>query len=58
VRVYLPITEVREPDAVSERFLSETERIVITDLLGAGHSLRAIARELTRERHDQPGSAP
>ncbi|MFI7296818.1 hypothetical protein [Streptomyces sp. NPDC050121] len=58
VRVYLPITEVREPDAVSERFLSENERIVITNLLRAGHSLRAIVRELTREGHDQPGSAP
>lgn len=28
VRVHLPITEVRESDAVSERFLSENARIV------------------------------
>ncbi|MDI5904768.1 MULTISPECIES: IS30 family transposase [Streptomyces] len=49
VRVYLPITEVRESDAVSERFLSEDERIVIADLLRAKKSLRAIARELGRD---------
>ncbi|WUA20877.1 IS30 family transposase [Streptomyces canus] len=49
VRVYLPITEVRESDAVSERFLSENERIVIADLLRAGNSLRTIARELARD---------
>ncbi|MCD9880885.1 IS30 family transposase [Streptomyces sp. NR30] len=48
VRVCLPITEVREADAVSERFLSEDERIVIADLLRAKKSLRAIARELGR----------
>ncbi|WP_436801446.1 IS30 family transposase [Streptomyces griseorubiginosus] len=49
VRVYLPITEVRESDAVSERFLSEDERIIIADLLRAKKSLRAIARELGRD---------
>ncbi|MBX7550466.1 IS30 family transposase [Streptomyces sp. tea 10] len=49
VRVYLPITEVRESDTVSERFLSEDERIVIADLLRAKKSLRAIARELGRD---------
>lgn len=49
VRVYLPITAVREPDAISEQFLSENERIVIADLLRAGNSLRAIARELARD---------
>ncbi|MEU9168871.1 helix-turn-helix domain-containing protein [Streptomyces sp. NPDC048420] len=47
-RVYLPITEVRESDALSERFLSENERIVISDLLRTGYSLRSIARELAR----------
>lgn len=49
VRHYAPITEVRESDALSERFLSEDERIVIADLLQAGHSQRAIARELDRD---------
>ncbi|MBX7558568.1 helix-turn-helix domain-containing protein, partial [Streptomyces sp. tea 10] len=49
VRVYLPITEVRESDTASERFLSEDERIVIADLLRAKKSLRAIARELGRD---------
>jgi len=48
VRVYLPITEVRESDTVSERFLSEDERIVVADLLRAKKSLRSIARELGR----------
>lgn len=48
VRVYLPITEVRESDAVSERFLSEDERIVIADLCGP-RSPCAFARELGRD---------
>lgn len=46
--VYAPITEQRNTSAVSPRFLSEDERITIADMLRAGASLRAIARELGR----------
>jgi hypothetical protein len=38
VRTYVPIAMV--PPSVSERFLSEDERIVIADGLRAGQSLR------------------
>lgn len=48
VRVYAPITEQPDDGAISPRFLSEDERIVIADMLRAGASLRAIARELKR----------
>lgn len=44
--VYRPIVE--EAPAVSARWLSEGERIVITDGLAAGSSIRAIANELGR----------
>src|SRR5947209_9114022 len=46
--VYPPITEQRDTQAVSARFLSEDERVAISDLLRAGNSLCAIARELSR----------
>ncbi|MER6210863.1 helix-turn-helix domain-containing protein [Streptomyces sp. NPDC001642] len=49
VRVYLLITDVRESDTVSERFLSEDGRIVIADLLHAKKSVRAIERETGRD---------
>ncbi|MGH3716610.1 MAG: helix-turn-helix domain-containing protein, partial [Micromonosporaceae bacterium] len=42
-----PITA--EPRKISERFLSEDERLTIADLLRAGHSIRAIARGLGRD---------
>ncbi|MFC9978162.1 IS30 family transposase [Spirillospora sp. NPDC127200] len=48
VRVYAPITEQPDGGAISPRFLSEDERIVIADMLRTGASLRAIARELER----------
>ncbi|MEU9764086.1 IS30 family transposase [Streptomyces sp. NPDC047987] len=44
--VYAPIG--RKPGEVSDRFLSQDERIQIADLLCAGHSLRSIARQLGR----------
>ncbi|GAB3961112.1 IS30 family transposase [Actinoallomurus acanthiterrae] len=47
-RVYPPITEPRNTGAISPRFLSEDERIVIAEMLQAGSSLRAIAKELDR----------
>lgn len=45
--VYAPISD-KKPGQISERFLSEDERIQIADLLCAGHSLRSIARQLGR----------
>ncbi|MFD8403721.1 helix-turn-helix domain-containing protein, partial [Streptomyces anulatus] len=45
--VYAPISD-EKPGQISERFLSEDERVQIADLLCAGHSLRSIARELGR----------
>lgn len=45
--VYAPIAEKKD-GRVSERFLSEDERVQIADLLCAGHSLRSIARRLGR----------
>jgi hypothetical protein len=42
--VYPPIIEQRDDGTVSARFLSEDEHIAIADLLPAGNSLRAIAR--------------
>nr|WP_245651960.1 IS30 family transposase [Streptosporangium amethystogenes] len=47
-RVYPPIIEQPDDGAISLRFLSEDERIAIADMLRAGASLRAIARELQR----------
>jgi transposase len=44
---YPPITE--QPQGISPRFLSEDERMVIADLLRAGNSTRAIARQLGRD---------
>lgn len=43
---YAPITE--QPKEISPRFLSEDERVTIADLLRAGRSIRAIAKELER----------
>ena len=43
---YPPITQ--QPRVVSSRFLSENERMSIADLLHAGNSIRAIARQLGR----------
>jgi transposase, IS30 family len=40
VRVYAPITEHPADDAISPRFLSEDERIIIADMLRAGASLQ------------------
>lgn len=48
VRVYPPITEQQDPDAISARFLSEDERIVIAEMLQARSSLRTIAKKLGR----------
>jgi nucleoid-associated protein YgaU len=39
---YPPITEERDTGAISARYLSEDERLVIADLLRAGNSLRAM----------------
>nr|WP_243725920.1 IS30 family transposase [Actinomadura rubrisoli] len=47
-RVYAPITEQPDDGAISARFLSEDERIVIAEMLQAGGSLRTIAKELGR----------
>jgi IS30 family transposase len=44
---YAPITE--QPREISPRFLSEDERVTIADLLRAGRSIRAVARELGRD---------
>lgn len=44
---YAPITE--QPREISPRFLSEDERVTIADLLRAGRSIRAIAREIGRD---------
>ncbi|TDB91172.1 IS30 family transposase [Actinomadura sp. KC216] len=48
VRVYAPITEQPDDSAISARFLSEDERIVIAEMLQAKNSLRAIAKKLGR----------
>lgn len=47
VTKYPPISR-RKPSVISARFLSETDRITIADLLHARRSVRAIARELGR----------
>jgi IS30 family transposase len=47
IKKYAPISHQR-PAVISARFLSESERITIADLLHARHSIRAIARELGR----------
>lgn len=47
VKTYAPIAVV--PPSISERFLSEDERIAIADGLRAGQSLRAIAAQLQRD---------
>lgn len=47
VKTIPPISRLR-PAAISARFLSESERITIADLLHAGQSIRAIAVELGR----------
>ncbi|WP_396134431.1 helix-turn-helix domain-containing protein [Arthrobacter oryzae] len=47
VKKIAPISRLR-PAAISARFLSESERITIADLLHAGRSIRAIALELGR----------
>lgn len=47
-RIYAPITEQQDANAISPRFLSEDERIAIADMLRSGVSLRAIAWELKR----------
>lgn len=44
----VPPISLRKPTAISARFLSESERITIADLLHAGHSIRSIAVELGR----------
>ncbi|MGW6413182.1 helix-turn-helix domain-containing protein [Streptomyces vinaceus] len=63
--VYAPIAEKKE--AISDRFLSEDERVQTADLLRAGHSLRSIARRLGRgpstisrelHRNSNPTQAP
>ena len=46
VLTYPPI--VHQPPAISDRFLSEDERVAIADGLVLGQSLRAIASELGR----------
>jgi hypothetical protein len=45
-RYYPPIHA--EPVAISPRYLSEEERILIGDLLTAGHSQRSVAAQLCR----------
>jgi len=45
-RYYPPIHA--EPVAISTRFLSEEERILIGDLLAAGHTQRSVAAQLRR----------
>src|SRR6195952_5575703 len=45
-RYYPPIHA--EPGATSPRYLSEEERILIGDLLAAGHTQRSVAAELGR----------
>jgi hypothetical protein len=47
IKKYAPISRQR-PLVISARFLSESERITIADLLHARRSIRAIARELGR----------
>jgi IS30 family transposase len=66
IKKYAPISHQR-PAAVSTRFLSESERITIADLLHARRSIRAIAielgrspstvsREIRRNSHEPSGS--
>jgi IS30 family transposase len=45
---YAPVIDVRKRE-ISPRFLSEDERVLIGDRWRAGHSMRAIARELGRD---------
>ncbi len=47
IKKYAPIS-LRRPPVISVRFLSESERITIADLLHSGRSICAIARELGR----------
>jgi transposase-like protein len=45
---YAPVIDTRKRE-ISPRFLPEDERVVIGDRRRAGHSMRAIARELGRD---------
>jgi transposase, IS30 family len=45
---YAPVIDTRKRE-ISPRFLSEDERVLIGDRRRAGHSMRAIARELGRD---------
>src|SRR5688572_10955851 len=47
IKKYAPISN-QKPTVISARFLSESERITVADLLHARRSIRAIARELGR----------
>jgi transposase-like protein len=47
-RVHYPPVKITEPRLRSPRYLSEAERILIADLLRAGHGVRAIAGRLGR----------
>jgi IS30 family transposase len=46
-RTYPPIDQA--PPVISDRYLSEDERVTIADRLRTGHAIRAIARELGRD---------
>ena len=61
---YAPVVDTRK-QVISERFLSEDDRVVIADLRGAGFGVRAIAARLGRSpstvsrelcRNQDPGS--
>jgi IS30 family transposase len=47
IKRYPPIA-LQRPRVISQRFLSEEERVTISDMLHARYSIRAIARELGR----------
>jgi IS30 family transposase len=55
---YPPITEERDTGAISARYLSEDERLVIADLLRPGTRCVRCSGTRPGPRHDQPGGAP
>jgi len=55
-RYYPPVHA--EPKVISPRYLSEDERILIGDLLAAGHSQRSVAVQLGRSPSTISGGGP
>lgn len=55
-RLHSPPVITRRKAEISERYLSENERVRIADLHRAGHSVRSVASELGRTRRRSAGN--